>query len=189
MPKIKSLTTGQVAEYSCVSQATIVNWIKNGKLKAYTTPGGHHRILLSDFLSFLELYKMPVDPTLAAPSRPRVLIVGENPHTTKLVQTLQGNNLFDVMLASNDYEASARVARLKPDAVVLDMTDSTLDRLALCRWLRTSEQDEISVLVVGNPENEADAKAAGTDAYLPSTAVVEKLEEELELLLGLKTRR
>jgi len=188
MPKIKSLTTGQVAEYSCVSQATIVNWIKSGKLKAYTTPGGHHRILLSDFLSFLEIYKMPVDPALAALSRPRVLVVGENPNAARWVQTLRGNDFFDVTLVNDNYEASARVARLKPDAVVLDMTGSTLDRLALCRWLRTSEQGRISVLAVGSPEDEADARAAGTDAYLPNTAVADKLEEELELLLGLEMR-
>lgn len=189
MPKIKSLTTGQVAEYSCVSQATIVNWIKSGKLKAYTTPGGHHRILLSDFLSFLELYKMPVDPTLATLSRPQVLVVSENLHTTRWVQTLPKNGPFDVVLASNNYEASAQVARLKPDAVVLDMTDSTLDRLALCRWLRASERDGISILAVGSSEDETDARAAGTDTYLTSMTVADRLEEELEILLGLETRR
>ena len=71
MSEIKLLTTGQAARHCHVSQATIVNWIRKDKLKAYTTPGGHHRILLSDFLSFLETYKMPVDSALTALSRPR----------------------------------------------------------------------------------------------------------------------
>ena len=64
MQKSKPLTTGQAAEYCHVSQATIINWIKKGSLKAYTTPGGHHRILLPDFLAFLERYSIPVDPIL-----------------------------------------------------------------------------------------------------------------------------
>ena len=64
MQRIKPLTTGQAAEYCHVSQATIINWIKKGSLKAYTTPGGHHRILLPDFLAFLEKYSIPVDPSL-----------------------------------------------------------------------------------------------------------------------------
>lgn len=64
MHKIKPLTTGQAAEYCHVSQATIINWIRKGSLKAYTTPGGHHRILLPDFLAFLERYSIPVDPGL-----------------------------------------------------------------------------------------------------------------------------
>ena len=189
MSEIKPLTTGQIARYCHVSQATIINWIKKGKLKAYATPGGHHRILLSDFLSFLESYRMPVDSTLRTSSRPRVLVVSDSPHAARLVQTLQGNGRLDVTWAGNGYEASAQVVRFEPDAVVLDMTGSTLDRLALCRWLRTSEQERISVLAVGSPENEADARAAGTDAYLPSTAVAEKMEEELEILLGLEMRR
>jgi excisionase family DNA binding protein len=64
MQKIRPLTTGQAAEYCHVSQATIINWIKKGSLKAYTTPGGHHRILLPDFLAFLKRYSIPVDPIL-----------------------------------------------------------------------------------------------------------------------------
>ncbi len=62
----QSLTTGQAARYCCVSQATILNWIKKGKLAAYATPGGHYRILLPDFISFLETYRMPVDSALKA---------------------------------------------------------------------------------------------------------------------------
>jgi excisionase family DNA binding protein len=64
MPKLKPLTTGQAAGYCNVSQATIINWIKKGSLKAYTTPGGHHRIPLPDFVAFLERYSIPVDPIL-----------------------------------------------------------------------------------------------------------------------------
>jgi excisionase family DNA binding protein len=64
MAEIQTLTTGQAARYCHVSQATILNWIKKGKLEAYATPGGHYRILLPDFLSFLEMYKMPVDSEL-----------------------------------------------------------------------------------------------------------------------------
>jgi excisionase family DNA binding protein len=40
MLEMETLTTGQAAGYCHVSQATIVNWIKKGKLKAYATPGG-----------------------------------------------------------------------------------------------------------------------------------------------------
>lgn len=64
MTENRSLTTGQAARYCHVSQATILNWIKKGKLEAYATPGGHYRILLPDFISFLEAYRMPVDSAL-----------------------------------------------------------------------------------------------------------------------------
>lgn len=64
MAEIRSLTTGQAARYCHVSQTTILNWIKKGKIEAYSTPGGHYRILLPDFISFLETYGMPVDSAL-----------------------------------------------------------------------------------------------------------------------------
>ena len=188
MSEIKPLTTGQAARYCHVSQATIVNWIKSGKLKAYATPGGHHRILLSDFLAFLKTYKMPIDSIPRIPSRPRVLIVSDDPHAATLARTLQGDGRFDVALASSNCEAGAQVARFEPDAVVLDMTGATLDCLTLCRWLRTSPGGEaIPVLAVGGPEDEETARAAGADAYLPSAAVAERLEAELEALLELGT--
>ncbi|MFQ6099965.1 MAG: helix-turn-helix domain-containing protein [Anaerolineae bacterium] len=184
MSESRPMTTGQAARYCHVCQATIVNWIKKGKLKAYTTPGGHYRILLPDLLSFLESYRMPVDSTLRISSRPRVLIVSNGPHGTRLAQVLQERGYFDVALASNDYAAAAQVVRLEPDAVVLDMRSTTLDCLALCRWLRTSEGEEISVLAVGGPQDEGAARAAGVDAYLPGAAVADRLEAKLEALLA-----
>jgi excisionase family DNA binding protein len=61
------LTTGQVAKWCHVSRASVLNWIRNGKLKAYSTPGGHFRILASDLLPFLEAHGMPVDEELRQP--------------------------------------------------------------------------------------------------------------------------
>jgi excisionase family DNA binding protein len=62
----KALTTGQVADYCHVSQATVLKWIKNGDLKAYQIPSGYHRILGSDFREFLEDRGMPIDEAFLA---------------------------------------------------------------------------------------------------------------------------
>ena len=50
----KVLTTKEVAEVLKVSVQTIKNYIYQGKLKTFKTPGGHHRILESELLSQLE---------------------------------------------------------------------------------------------------------------------------------------
>lgn len=50
----KVLTTKEVAELLKVSVQTIKNYIYQGKLKTFKTPGGHHRILESELLSQLE---------------------------------------------------------------------------------------------------------------------------------------
>ena len=190
MSESRPITTGQAARYCHVSQATILNWIKEGKLKAYATPGGHYRILPPDFLSFLESYRMPVDSTLRTSARPRVLIVSAGSPATRLAQTLRKDESYNVALASDGYAAAAQVARLEPDAVVLDMRSTTPDCLALCRWLCTSPEGRgIPVLALGNPEDEQMARAAGADAYLPKAAVADRLEAELEALLESQRNR
>ena len=56
----RPLTTGDVARICQVSQATILNWIRDRGLMAYTTPGGHYRIQLDDLQAFAARYNMPL---------------------------------------------------------------------------------------------------------------------------------
>lgn len=58
---IELLTASEVARYCDVTSVTVSRWIRGGKLKAYTTPGGHYRILKQDFREFLEASGLPVD--------------------------------------------------------------------------------------------------------------------------------
>ena len=57
----KLLTTSDVAGYCGVTSVTVSRWIRGGKLKAYTTPGGHYRIRKQDFREFLESSGLLVD--------------------------------------------------------------------------------------------------------------------------------
>jgi excisionase family DNA binding protein len=180
MPNDQPYTTGQAAKYCHVSQATIINWIKDGKLEAYTTPGGHYRIPQSDLVSFLETYRMPIDAALRVSPRPQLLLVGGGPGIRRLAQVLNEKGGFDISLASNDYAASAHVARAEPDAVLIDMCTSA-DPLGLCRWVRAFSQD-VTLLLLGDPEREAAARAAGAHEYLISDALA-SLEARLEVLL------
>jgi len=185
MSDATAITTGEAAKYCHVSQATVVNWIKEGKLKAYATPGGHHRILVPDLLSFLKTYHMPVDAALRNSLRPQVLVVSDSPHTERLVTTLQRIRHITIAQAGTGYEASAQIARFGPDVVVLDLASGTLDCLALCRWLRTSPEGEAtSVLALGAPKDREPAQAAGADIYLPADSAADRLAAELEALLG-----
>lgn len=56
----RPLTTGDVARICQVSQATILNWIRDRGLMAYTTPGGHYRIQRDDLQEFAARYNMPL---------------------------------------------------------------------------------------------------------------------------------
>ena len=42
-------TTSEVAKYCAVTNDGVLKWIKSGKLRAFSTPGGHYRVSAEDF--------------------------------------------------------------------------------------------------------------------------------------------
>ena len=69
----KPLTTGDVARICQVSQATILNWIRDRGLNAYSTPGGHHRINPNDLQEFAARYRLPLKWTGSADQARRIM--------------------------------------------------------------------------------------------------------------------
>lgn len=171
-------TTGQVAKYCHVSQATIVNWIKDGKLSGYTTPGGHYRIPRTDLLSFLKTHGMPIDAELRSSARPRALVLSTSPGIREMVQSLGERNGFEVSVVASDYATSAEAVRLAPDVVVIDAAAAS-DPLGLCRWLGETATDA-TVVVIGHDEGVE--QTAAVDLHLPPEPL-SSLEQELEVLL------
>lgn len=165
----RPLTTSETADHCHVSQATIVNWIKEGKLPGYTTPGGHYRILRSDLVSFLEAYGMPIAPNLRGSTRPRLLFLTNNSAVQDLARSLDKNDEYEVYLTESEYAATAEAARSRPDAAVIDAR-SCADTLGLCRWLASEDLNTV-VLVLDSQEPEATLCAAGADVCVPSDAL------------------
>ncbi|MDD5094839.1 MAG: helix-turn-helix domain-containing protein [Dehalococcoidia bacterium] len=58
------ITPALAADYCQVSKGTALQWIKNGKLKAFCIPSGQYRIRQEDFRDFLERYDMPIEDWL-----------------------------------------------------------------------------------------------------------------------------
>ncbi|MDE2141177.1 MAG: helix-turn-helix domain-containing protein [Elusimicrobia bacterium] len=73
----RTFTTFEVARLCGVFYTTVAHWIDNGKLKAYTTPGKHHRIVCSELIAFMRAYEMPIPPDLAPEPR-RILIIDDD---------------------------------------------------------------------------------------------------------------
>lgn len=54
------LTTRDIASYCQISKSTVLEWIKSGRLKAFSLPSGHYRIDRKDFRKFLEIWNIPI---------------------------------------------------------------------------------------------------------------------------------
>jgi excisionase family DNA binding protein len=80
------LTTFQAAKMCHVSPGSVVRWIREGKLPASMTAGGHHRIALEDLLKFLKKLRMPVPAEFEhTEARCRSLVVSSNPKNLKQI--------------------------------------------------------------------------------------------------------
>ena len=54
------LTSRDIATYCQVSKSTVLEWIKSGRLKAFSLPSGHYRVDKRDFREFLERWNIPI---------------------------------------------------------------------------------------------------------------------------------
>ena len=62
--KIRIFSALEVANLCGVVNQTAINWIRNGYLKAFMTPGGQYRVYQEDLVSFLHQRNMRVPKEL-----------------------------------------------------------------------------------------------------------------------------
>jgi excisionase family DNA binding protein len=188
-----SITTGTVAEHCEVTYETVKNWIRQGKLPAYETPGGHHRILIEEFGEFLARYGMPPYDDLYS-RKPKVLIVDDD---TTLVATIADYLTkvtgYDCASASDGYEAGVQVMGFDPDVVILDLIMPMMNGFEVCQKIKASKDtDHILILAItGHPEdgNADKILAAGADDVLPKPFKLEELKEHVDKLFEKRKAR
>ena len=149
MKKKTLLTTGDVAAHCHVSYDTVANWIRSGKLRAFTTPGGHRRISIRDFNEFLTEYRMP--PFEEEPvQRGRVLVVDDDPLVVKtIVKLLSGTGEYEPATAADGFEAGLQITRFNPDLIILDLMMPNIDGFKVCQKIKSTRQTRhIKILVL-----------------------------------------
>jgi len=186
--KGKLLTTGDVARYCQVSPVTVFRWIKNGKLKAYTTPGGHHRIRQSDFRDFLISNGMPIDEAFfSGRTRKRILIVDDEPNVLTVMARALEKGPYELETALDGFEAGMKLSDFRPDLLILDLMMPRVNGFEVCELIRsTSNYQHMKILIVtgyASEENITRALEAGADDYLKKPLNIHELQQKVEALL------
>jgi len=132
---IELLNTRDIARMYHVTSATVLNWIRAGKLKAYTTPGGHYRIARDDLDAFSRNFGPPPEVGISSFGM-RLLLVGVD---ISLYERLRDAIRFrwpaaQLERADTEFEVGWWLARLRPTHILVhpSMTPALLDR---CREL------------------------------------------------------
>ena len=184
----KTYTTFKIAKMLDVYPSTIANWIDEGKLAAFNTPGGHRRVLEPDLISFLKQHKMPFPAGLVAEAV-KILVVDDDPAILQLVTGFlkSAKKGYQIFTAADGFEAGRLLGQHDPQLVVLDLKLPGIDGFEVCRQIKDQHSRTRVLAITGydTDENKQRIMKAGADAYLAKPFRMAKFLEECERLLSM----
>src|SRR4029077_21085951 len=127
-------STFEIARLLSVDIGSVIQWMNQGRLVGYRTPGGNRRVQRSDFFSFLKSHRMPVPQGLK--SDKTVVLIVEDEVLIRLdlkymIQQLKIPSL-EIAEAEDGYQAGRKIVQLRPTLVVLDVRLPGIDGFQIC---------------------------------------------------------
>jgi class 3 adenylate cyclase len=122
--------------------------------------------------------------------RARILVVDDNPHNTRILESLLSKQGHEIVVAHNGQEALDHVAQTPPDLVVLDVVMPDMDGFAVTQVLRSSEATlNIPILMVtalNDLKEKVKGFEAGADDFLSKPFNSVELLARVKSLLRIK---
>lgn len=176
--KVRIFSALEVANLCGVVNQTAINWIRNGYLKAFTTPGGQYRIYAEDLVAFLEKRGMRVPPELEAQCKDDVdwsslVVVDDDEELNDIIKRYFEKHLdwLHISQAHDGFEAGRLISDKRPGFVVLDINLPGLDGYAVCRKIKEDpvfgKPFVIAITGLDRPEVREEILAEGADAFFP----------------------
>ena len=191
--RVNTYSTFDIAKMLEIVPGTVANWIDSGKLKAFITPGGHRRVALEDLLAFLQENAIPVPALLAnSSSRKKILVIEDDEKFLKLiVKALKTFKDFELLTATDGFQAGQIVAGSKPDLVVLDIMLPDINGFKVCELIKAKNKNTRVIAITGYDSEDIKKKIleSGADAYLIKPFHFKTLFEHIEKFLALKIQK
>jgi excisionase family DNA binding protein len=169
MPKngrlVRIFSALEVANICGVVNQTAINWIRNGHLKAFTTPGGQYRIYAKDLAAFLDKRGMSASgevlQVIIENANWNVLLVAAEKSVNDRIKTELGSRFpdYSIIQAFDWFETGRKITEEKPGFVFLDEEFSGVD---IPKFIQTIREDPafgrpyIVLLTNGKSSYEAD---------------------------------
>ncbi len=193
--KVRIFSALEVANLCGVVNQTAINWIRNGYLKAFTTPGGQYRIYAEDLMGFLENRGMRIPPELEDHFKEDVewssiLIVDDDAELNELVRRYFEKKLpaYKISQAHDGFEAGRLISEKRPGFIVLDVDLPGMNGHAICRKIKEDpvfgKPFVIAVTGLDRPEEKDAMLADGADAFFAKPLDFEVLAKTVADLAG-----
>ena len=144
--RVRIFSALEVANICGVVNQTAINWIRNGHLKAFTTPGGQYRIYAKDLAAFLDKRGMGASGEVLQVMMENAnwnsfLIAAGQPLNDSLMGRME-TLLSDYMIiqAYDLFEAGRKFVEEKPGFVLLD---ADLPGIDVPRFIHTVKTDPV----------------------------------------------
>jgi two-component system OmpR family response regulator len=175
--KIRIFSALEVANICGVVNQTAINWIKNGYLKAFTTPGGQYRVYAEDLIDFLSSRGMRLPVELQKmmeeiQSLRTILIVDDDQALNDSLK--KGLEMMDseltILQATDGFEAGRVSVEYKPNLIILDIDLPGVDGFKLCKTFKADDKLANPIIIaisgMGVEDTEEKAMAAGADSFM-----------------------
>jgi CheY-like chemotaxis protein len=191
--KVRIFSALEVANICGVVNQTAINWIKNGYLKAFTTPGGQYRVYSEDLVDFLHSRGMRMPEELQRVLEEQmqgrtILVVDDDQDLNNLVTQYLGQRYPDheILQAFDGFDAGRMIAEKKPGLILLDIDLPGIDGHKLCRSIKQESglgsPVIISISGLSDPEEEKQILEEGADAFLAKPVDMEKIGDTIDQL-------
>jgi excisionase family DNA binding protein len=186
------LTVFKASQYCNVSPKTIINWIDSGHIKAYKTVGGHRRINVVDLEAFMRKQGIPIPDGQKAEPKRKILVVDDDPIIVEtIVQALEEDEFdYEVISASDGFEAGLQVNHFKPHLLILDIMMPDIKGYEVCKKIKDNPETKNTKIIVLSAyldeEKFKKMKEHGADACFSKPFPLPQLKDEVARLLNLR---
>ncbi len=136
----------EVANICEVVNQTAINWIRNGYLRAFCTPGGQYRVYLDDLVDFMTKRKMRIPEELlqytSSDDALNILIVDDDKGLNMVLSKFFEREMTNAKITQvyNGFDAGAELAKKMTNVVLLDLNLPGVDGYDICHRINTSEK-------------------------------------------------
>ena len=183
----KFFRTYEAAKICQVAQGTIIRWIKEGKLPASSTAGGHNRIRAADLVEFLKSLRLPIPAELSSGNKKtKILIVDDEPEVRHMIRWMLDRDFNSILIeeAEEGFIAGWKACAFQPHLVILDLMLPGLNGFRICEFIRQfSELKETKIIAIsallGDPDVENKIRALGANDFLAKPFDLEVLKKKI----------